>query len=139
MRLLVATDGSAHAERAVAFAARLVGASREADVVVLYVVHVPPIAYEASAEVGAYEEALEKAGADILACAAGQFPGDRVTVVTRLRRGEPGAEIIAAAGEAPVDLIVLGCRGHGQLHQLLLGSVSERVVRSAAVPVLIVR
>jgi nucleotide-binding universal stress UspA family protein len=53
--------------------------------------------------------------------------------------GKPAEEILAAAGEPDVDLVVLGARGLGPLQRLLLGSVSERVMHAAPCSVLIVR
>ena len=139
MRFLVATDGSAHADRAVALAARWAGATRDADVCVVHAVHVPALAYGAASELAALEDSLDEAGRATLARAAASFEAAQVHVTTRLLRGDPAAEIAAAANEANADVIVLGCRGRGQLHGLLLGSVSERVLHTASRPVLIVR
>jgi nucleotide-binding universal stress UspA family protein len=57
--------------------------------------------------------------------------------VTRL--GHPSEEIVAAAKDFDVDLIVLATHGHTGLKHLLLGSTAERVVRLAPCPVLTVR
>jgi nucleotide-binding universal stress UspA family protein len=55
------------------------------------------------------------------------------------RTGEPAAELEALAAERHGDMIVVGSRGHGIGHRLLLGSVSDRLVHHANRPVLIVR
>lgn len=60
-------------------------------------------------------------------------------VERRLPVGRPGEEIVRAASEPGVDLVVVGRRGLGGLKRLLLGSVSETVLRQAECPVLIVK
>jgi nucleotide-binding universal stress UspA family protein len=63
--------------------------------------------------------------------------------MTRVTRstptGYPADEIIATAGDFDTDLVVVGARGLGGMARLLLGSVSERVLRHARCPVLIVK
>jgi nucleotide-binding universal stress UspA family protein len=56
---------------------------------------------------------------------------------TEVRFGDPAAEILAAASGG-YDLIVMGRRGRGGVKKLLLGSVSERVVKDARCPVTVV-
>ena len=51
----------------------------------------------------------------------------------------PAHAITEYAKEAAVDLIVLGTHGRGAVAHLLMGSVAERVVRTAPCPVLTVR
>jgi nucleotide-binding universal stress UspA family protein len=51
----------------------------------------------------------------------------------------PAAAITGFAREAGIDLIVMGTHGRGGMAHLLMGSVSERVVRTAPCPVLTVR
>ncbi len=60
-------------------------------------------------------------------------------VETAVRRGSPADEIVRCATESGVGLIVLGSRGWGEMHAVLLGSVSERVLHTAPCPVLIAR
>jgi len=60
-------------------------------------------------------------------------------VETVVRRGSPADEIVRWATEGGVGLIVMGSRGWGEMHAVLLGSVSERVLHAAPCPVLIVR
>ena len=53
--------------------------------------------------------------------------------------GQPHREILRYAKDQSVDLIVMGTHGRGALEHLLLGSVAERVVRTAPCPVTTVR
>lgn len=62
-----------------------------------------------------------------------------VKVTTGLCEGVPYVEITEAADELGADLIVIGTHGRTGLAHLLLGSVAERVVRTANMPVLTVR
>jgi nucleotide-binding universal stress UspA family protein len=61
---------------------------------------------------------------------------DAVTVQGSVLEGTPSEEIGDYARDQDVDLIVMGTHGRGGLDRLLLGSVAERVVRTATVPVL---
>jgi nucleotide-binding universal stress UspA family protein len=64
---------------------------------------------------------------------------DGVTVEGRLREGAAAEEIVAHAKECGADLIAMTTHGRGGLERLWLGSVADRVIRSANVPVLLVR
>lgn len=56
-----------------------------------------------------------------------------------VRNGSPGEEILAYVDEADIDVIVMGTRGRSGIDRVLLGSVTESVVRQAPVPVMTVR
>ena len=58
---------------------------------------------------------------------------------THLRRGPAAHTIVEAAGELDIDLIVMTTHGRTGLKNALLGSVTERVVRTAPCPVLTIR
>lgn len=58
---------------------------------------------------------------------------------TRLIAGIPHIEIIHRAEELQADMIVIGTHGLTGLKHMLIGSVAERVVRTASCPVLTVR
>jgi nucleotide-binding universal stress UspA family protein len=51
----------------------------------------------------------------------------------------PALAIVSYAKEAQIDLIVMGTHGRGRMAHILMGSVAERVVRTAPCPVLTVR
>ena len=62
-----------------------------------------------------------------------------VTVSFLVWTGDPGESIVSAAEAEDVDLVVVGTHGRGTIGRLLLGSVSEHVVRNAPCPVLVIR
>jgi universal stress protein A len=66
---------------------------------------------------------------------AGALPGSS----TALLMGAPAKRIVERAKEDAADLIVRGTHGRSGLGHLLIGSVAERVVRTAACPVLTIR
>jgi nucleotide-binding universal stress UspA family protein len=53
--------------------------------------------------------------------------------------GEPGPSIVDVATSEQVDIVIVGSHGRGSMGRLLIGSVSEHVVRHAPCPVLVVR
>src|SRR6516162_836913 len=104
MRILVAADGSPHANRALDFAARLARELKEVEVTLINVGHIPisespPLGTPGYVDYGAIEEALEMAGRQILADAAKPFAANDTRVTSIYRSGDPAAEIIGAARE----------------------------------------
>lgn len=63
---------------------------------------------------------------------------DRLRVATMLLEGAPAAAIVAAARRRRAGLLVLGTHGRTGVRRMLVGSVAERVVRTARCPVLTV-
>ncbi|MHC1605397.1 MAG: universal stress protein, partial [Candidatus Methanofastidiosia archaeon] len=60
-------------------------------------------------------------------------------VKLRIERGLPFKEILRVEEEEDVSLIVIGSHGKSNMKEMLLGSVSEKVVRKAKKPVLVVK
>jgi nucleotide-binding universal stress UspA family protein len=141
MKMLVAVDGSAHARRAIDTVAKLapqfVGGVR----VVLLHVGAPMVYYGdlPPYDLGAVEEAqraqCERVLADALAEARS---GGLNQLSTQSAIGEPAAEILRIAAEQGVDQIAMGTHGRGALGTLFIGSVAQRVLHGAQVPVLLV-
>jgi nucleotide-binding universal stress UspA family protein len=69
---------------------------------------------------------------------AAGLPED-VPVNTYVVRGNPVDELLRLTANAPNTLLVLATRGHGTTKRVVLGSVADKVVRGATVPVLLVR
>ncbi|MCE9572843.1 MAG: universal stress protein [Deltaproteobacteria bacterium] len=70
---------------------------------------------------------------------AARLRKDDMTVSITVVMGGPVDEILRAATDAGADLIVMGTHGRTGLRHLITGSVTEKVVRHASVPVLTVR
>ena len=75
---------------------------------------------------------------DLLADARETVEGADRSVETVRVFGQPAKEIVAYAAEHDVDAVVMGSHGRRGLDRVLLGSVAERVVRRASVPVTVV-
>lgn len=65
------------------------------------------------------------------------LPGSRVTF--KIAQGDAKGEILDAAKENAVDMIIMGSRGHKGMELILLGSVSQGVLMQAQCPVVIVK
>lgn len=133
--ILVPTDGSDASEEAVDHAIDL-AVDQGATVHALYVVdQTYPAASHWDMVVEKEEELGERALDDVVA--AGDAAA--VSVERHLRRGVPHEEIIDAAHDYGVDLVVMGTTGRTGLGRFMAaGSVTERVVRYTTVPVLVV-
>jgi nucleotide-binding universal stress UspA family protein len=138
--IVVPVDGSEHANRAAQFAAKLAGDANAA----LTLVHVydPPTASLMGLEAKSREEidAIRTADAQASFDAAQAAIGfTEASITTHALLGHPAPEIIRFAEDCGADLVVMGNRGRSELRGLLLGSVSEQVMRRATCPVTIVR
>jgi nucleotide-binding universal stress UspA family protein len=135
--ILVPTDGSESAGAAIDHAVELVGQTGAA----LHVVHVVDLGIvwdEAGA--GRLLEALEESGARALEAAIGRAETSDVPAVeASVLSGAPHRAIVEYAAEHDVDCIVMGTHGRTGLERYFLGSVTERVIRLADVPVLTVK
>ena len=82
---------------------------------------------------------LETEGKAILERAEEIAKAQGLSAEALLRHGVPAEELLGAAADENVDLIILGSRGLSQVKAFLLGSVSDRVSHHAKCPTLIVR
>jgi nucleotide-binding universal stress UspA family protein len=125
MKILIAYDGSSHADAAIDDLRRA-GLPREAEAVVVCV----------------RQETMAQEEAQNLAHAASQralsyFPAWEVW--TEVRSGAPAWELIRKADDWRADLLVVGSQGRSALGRLLLGSVSQKVVTEAGCSVRVAR
>ncbi|MCR4290814.1 MAG: universal stress protein [Candidatus Scalindua sp.] len=84
------------------------------------------------------EETFEQLRAKLLDCIPEAIRDD-MDVEAIVIQGIPFAEIISIAKEKGIDMIVIGSHGRTGISHMMLGSVSEKVVRKAPCPVLTVR
>ncbi len=135
-RVLVGYDGSHPARRALQVALDL--AQRyQAAVIALAVVRPPEFA-ELEAEVDAALVEARGPLAEAFRWAREQARQAGVQLHLRTQVGHPAEVLVRVAREEGVDLIVLGRRGLTPVQRWMLGSVSERVLRYAHCPVMVV-
>lgn len=140
-KILCATDFSSCAEQAIDQAVRLARALG-AELVLLHVAVEAPLFREGlagSEEVRRVFAAQRDWARATLEERAAACRGAGVPTVALVVPGVPAQEILSAAETEAADLIVLGTHGRGGFARWLLGSVADRVVRSARCPVLTVR
>jgi len=134
-RILVATDFSPQASKALEWAQRLASAF-EAKLVLLHVIDIFSLAEITCATGGTdpiplLREQAQKCMADLKTLVP-----DAQTIILE---GSPRPAIVEAVLELDCQIIVMGTHGRSGLAHLLLGSVAEYVVRNSKVPVLTVR
>jgi nucleotide-binding universal stress UspA family protein len=132
--ILVALDGSSDAEAALHHTVAL---ARDQHAL-LTLVTVAPLPGQAIGVGAAAPPDLLDAHERILREARDSLPDD-VGVTTRLERGDPAETILRLVEDGRHDLVVMGSHGHSRVHRALIGSVSEKVLRSSKVPVLLMR
>jgi nucleotide-binding universal stress UspA family protein len=139
-RILVPTDFSADGEAAFACALEL-SRTFGASVHLLHVVENPLAAGAWSSEIYTAEIAGLQINLirDATERLRGVVPAGATNVVVDVRSGQPAREIVAAARDLEVDVIVMGTHGRTGLSHAFMGSVAERVVRLAPCPVLTMR
>ena len=137
-RVLVATDGSESVRRAVDAAVDL-AVRFDARAEALYVLDAADLDGSPEQVREDLRNALQEAGDEALADVRHRAAERGVPVSTTVREGHPAAEVVAHARETDADVVATGTRGRHGEHRLLVGSVAERVVRRASVPVLTVR
>jgi len=144
-RILVPTDFSEHAEHAFLHAATIARWSG-AELVIIHVVEkfmdhsllysdVMPF----RKPVKEYYQELEEKTARRLTETVLKSVGPDVVFRVLVTNGTPSYEIAHAAETNEVDLIVIATHGRGGLAKALLGSTTERVLRRAECPVLVMR
>jgi len=136
-RILVPTDGSTATGNAIDHAIEL-ARTHDATLHALYVVDVG--AYS-SLEVGAevVADGLESEGETAVDAVADRAADAGVDVETAVETGVVHRVIVEYVADNDIDLVVMGTHGRTGVGRFLLGSVAEKVVRTAAAPVLTVR
>ncbi len=135
--ILVPTDGGLAAETAVTHAVDL-AAHHDARIHALFVVDGGTYA-SAGGGAEAVLEALRTDGQNAVNRVSEAATDEGLETVETVTSGAAYRTITDYAEENSIDVIVMGTHGRSGLNRYLLGSVTERVVRSADVPVLTVR
>ncbi len=136
-KILVGTDGSEHAGRATAMAADL-ARRYGASLVVVTVVEPAYLPPEAALMADRIETARREEAERLVSAEAARLAPSALEVRSVVLYGAPAEEMLRAASELGADMVVVGSRGRGAVARMLLGSVSDRLVRQSHQPVLVV-
>lgn len=140
--IVVATDGSPAAEAALDEAIRLARETNDALAVVTVWQALQGdfgLAYPPTAVLSELLDAERDHAEATLAHAAERARVAEVTVETHLLTGDPAETVCRFADEHHARMIAVGTHGYGTMMSLLMGSVSEAVIRRASCPVLVSR
>lgn len=140
--ILVAVDGSPHADRALADAIDLARATGGALTVITVAPDPAALALSpgfgvAPVDYGQFLHDLEREYQQLLEQEQAKVPAE-VQSQARLLSGRPAPAILDELRGGDYDLVVMGSRGRGGLSSLMLGSVSQAVLHQSPVPVLVV-
>ncbi len=139
MKILVAIDGSSHANATLEALVKRLSWFREKSAITLLYVHLPLPQGAAASWVGKstvqryYDEECEQ----VLSVASKFLDAQGVAYETKSKIGDPAHEIVSLAAAEGFDLIVMGTHGHTALANLVMGSVATKVLASSKLPVLI--
>ena len=134
-RILVAFDASPHAEHALNVALSMAGDMR-AKLFVLAVIR-PPEPAESAEFHAVLDEGRERFESSFIPIRA-RAKELEIELETDVVVGHPAEQILHRADTIQASLIILGKRSHTILHRWMLGSNSERVLKYAHCPVMIV-
>lgn len=132
-KIMVPLDGSETSERALDMAVE-VAKSQDAELILYTGLSFPRTGFPTAVQ--QYVETGLKAGEKYLDEQAARCEG--VTVKTVVRDTTPSHGIVKAAGDLGADLIVMGSHGRSGVSRWILGSVTENVVQTSDLPVLVV-
>jgi nucleotide-binding universal stress UspA family protein len=134
-KILVAYDGSTHSDKAVD-AALSVARYLDSKVLIFSVAQPPEPAQRAELQ-GVLDDAkerFEEAFKRIVEAAK----AEDIDIETEMAVGHPAEQIIHKAETSKADLVILGRRGRSTFQKWILGSISEKVLRYAHCPVMVV-
>jgi nucleotide-binding universal stress UspA family protein len=135
-KILVGFDGSTQSQKAADLAIALARAT-DASVLVFAVARPPEPA--TSVELEAVIDEARQHYEDGFKSIVEKAHQDGVELTTEVAVGHPAEQIIHKAETAKADLVILGRRGTSMFEKWILGSISERVLRYAHCPVMVVR
>ncbi len=141
-RILIPVDGSPTSDRALQEALAL-ARQQNVQLLLLHVIEeIHFVDIESSINYAELLESMRNSGTKILTQAQTVVQQAGMTAEVKLLEASGkrvASVIVTEAGRWPADLIVIGTHGRSGFSRLLFGSVAEGVVRTAQVPVLLIR
>ncbi|ANU12659.1 Universal stress protein family [Planococcus halocryophilus Or1] len=136
-RILLAVDGSEHSERAAKEAVKLAKGSTKSQVTIVFVADYDDSKKEVLHSGSSSELDLKRR--KNLQPVEDALSAGGVNYKVEILHGTPGPAIVEYANQDEFDVLVIGSRGLNSLQEMVLGSVSHKVVKRANCPVLIVK
>ena len=133
--ILFPTDGSAGAERAFEHALSLA----EDQQATLHILHVVDVVAPAASLHDMIAERMIETGTELVDSIAESASDRGVDVETAVREGDAAETIVDYAANAGIDLIVMPTHGRPELSKSILGSVTDKVIRTGDVPVTVIK
>lgn len=139
-QILIATDGSETAREAADFGMEMVGCSG-AKVYAVYVIETTPYRSVPLDQIWSKEtlEEFERVGHEATSYIEKIGKAVGAEVESRVLKGNPAEKILSFAEDNNIDMIIVGSLGKSGYERVLVGSVSDKIIRHAKVPVLVVR
>nr|WP_295971566.1 universal stress protein [uncultured Bacillus sp.] len=137
-RILVAIDGSEHSLRAAQEAAKIASCKDDSRVELVYVADFAKAKDEVLPSQGKEEE-LEQARRSRMRPVEDLLTENKIAYDVKILCGEPGPAIVEYANQGEFDLVVIGSRGLNSLQEMVLGSVSHKVVKRVQCPVMVIK
>jgi nucleotide-binding universal stress UspA family protein len=138
-KILVPVDGSENSKRAFLQALSL-AKSTGAKVTAVHVIETPPTVYvESQKLLNSLLEKYRAESAKVLDVFEELAKKQGATVEAVAMEGDPASKIVGYADKGGFDMIVMGSRGLGRFKEMMLGSVSSKVLHHAKCSVLIVK
>lgn len=136
--ILIPTDGSEGVQRAIDHGIDL-ASQTDATVHAMYVVDTGDAVAIPEGQWLTIEETLEETEEEAVADIEDRARQQNVDVSATVEYGTPNKDIVRYAEENDIDLIVMGTHGRSGLDRVLLGSVTDNVIRRSETPVLVQR
>lgn len=137
--ILVPVDGSDNSYRALD-AALLFSEKLGSNITVVHVMEQVPITHIGSEKLlSEFLEAYKKENQDILSKCSEIATQKGLTIKTLLLQGNPASVILDYSKQQKFDLLIMGSRGMGKFKELILGSVSSKIVHHSPCAVLLIR
>jgi len=138
-KILFPTDFSDVAAKAVKYVKQLKGAGAQ-EVILLHVIDEKELMVlsRAPAQYQQIVEELKKEVATEMAAIVKEMTSEGFHVKPEVKTGNPFGVIVETARQEKVSIIILGSHGKSNMGELLMGSVSENVIRHARVPMLVI-
>jgi nucleotide-binding universal stress UspA family protein len=136
-KILLAVDGSEHSQRATEEAVQIASLVKGSIIDVVFVAEFSKAKNEMLHADG--KEALEVSRRNKLLPTVEKIKSKNLSYEVNILHGEPGPTIVDYVTKHDFELVVIGSRGLNTLQEMVLGSVSHKVVKRVQCPVLIVK